>query len=285
MDADLTAMMDNIMHDPVDGPVRNSLGLCGINTAMELLEADDPVVDTLVYDDNGKDTNLPPIKKIEIKYLCNFLIDRYIKKLLIDSSAFVRQDFQNFITSPGTDTPFAPTVPSCVVNATQVHADVKPDGCYPTAATDDECTKVHNKAVDHDDRTTANPVKSTQIDSNATTTANVTFDVKNGPTIDTSSYEFPNTTGHSKATTEETELSKELKKIRIHGSTSKEELDQICHYDYDFDNGRHGASTHENADGENCSFDNIDLDDIPILPKKVPPDPYDGDNPISSHEE
>ena len=73
MDADLTAMMDSIISDPVDGPLRKSLGLYGINTAMELLEADDPVVATLVYDDHGKDTDLPPMMKIKIKLLPTFL--------------------------------------------------------------------------------------------------------------------------------------------------------------------------------------------------------------------
>ena len=59
MDADFTATMDNILNDPVDGPMRQALGLYGINTPMNLLQADDPIVDTLVYNANGTDTDLP----------------------------------------------------------------------------------------------------------------------------------------------------------------------------------------------------------------------------------
>jgi len=36
MDTDLTAVLENIMNNPVDGLMRKALGLCGINTAMLL---------------------------------------------------------------------------------------------------------------------------------------------------------------------------------------------------------------------------------------------------------
>ena len=73
--------------------------------------------------------------------------------------------------------------------------------CYfPTAVTDDECQKVHNNAVDTADKTTADPVESTHLVSNATTTENATSVVENGLTIDTSRCGPPTPTGRSTTT-------------------------------------------------------------------------------------
>ena len=65
MDADLAAMMDGIIVDPVDGPVRTSLITCGILTPGDLLEANDAIVDFLTYDDNGtdKEQGRPSVQK------------------------------------------------------------------------------------------------------------------------------------------------------------------------------------------------------------------------------
>ena len=133
--------------------------------------------------------------KIKIKFLRNFFMDRYIKKLRIGSSTFVQQDFMDFITSPGND--HSLLLYPLALLMLHVHTDVQPDGYYPSAVPTDKCTKVHNKAVDLADKTTADPV-STQIDSNVTMTEDSTSDVENGPTIDTSSYGSLNTTGRSK---------------------------------------------------------------------------------------
>ena len=89
--------------------------------------------------------------------------------------------------------------------------------------------------------------------------------------------------GRSITTKEETDLPKDSKKLCIHGSTSKEDLDKNCYSDTYFDKGRSGASTLETVFGEYRSSDNIHSDDILVPPKKVPPDLYDRDNPVSTH--
>ena len=191
MDADITAMMD-IIGERVDGPMRQALGLCGINTAIQLLQAHEPIVTNLFYNDNGTATKLHRRDKGPITNLRNFLLDRWVKKLPIDSSSFVRLEFLNFVCDPGYNrTSFAPPLPTSVANAAKVHADVMPDGYFSTAVTDDECKKVHNIALDPADETTSDPVESTHLVSNATTTENATSVVENGLIIDTSRYGSP----------------------------------------------------------------------------------------------
>ena len=69
---------------------------------MELLEADDQVVDitmvyiTMVYDVHGKDIDFPPMNKKKLKFLRNLLMERWVKKLPIDSTTFVRLDLQHW---------------------------------------------------------------------------------------------------------------------------------------------------------------------------------------------
>ena len=111
---------------------------------------------------------------------------------------------------------------------------------------------------------TADTVESTQLVSIATTTEIATSVVENGPTIDTSRYGSLTPTGRSKTTKEKKSI---YRKNWRRFSSTDQELDKIFHYYYyDFDNGRYGASTLENVDGENRSSDNIDSNDIPILP-------------------
>ena len=75
-----------------------------------------------------------------------------------------------------------------------------PDGYFSTAVTDDESKKVHNIAVDPADETISDPVESTHLVSNSTTTENTTSVVENELTIDTSRYGSPTPTGRSTIT-------------------------------------------------------------------------------------
>ena len=248
MDAVLMAMLEDVLQDPSNGPIRQSFLIADIKERDDLLAVPNFVLDGLTYDDNGTAKDVPPLTKTQIKDFRNFLLDRTRKKLPIDSSTFTIQDFQQFSTSPANVCPFADT-----------HHDVAPA-----------------------DKTTADPVVSTTIDSIATTTVNVPSAVENESTIDTSSYGSPTTT-NSKASAKAIEFSNESKQICIHGSTSKEELDTICYSDSNFANGRFDNSILATVCDENRSSDNIISDDVLILPKKVPPDPYDRDNPVSNH--
>ena len=99
MDANLMAMMDNIIIDPADGQVRKSPSIFGIDTAMDLLQAADPVVDTLIYDDNGTDKDVHVFKKNQLKNLQDFLFNRINLRTLdaLGPSTFSLSDVNDFV--------------------------------------------------------------------------------------------------------------------------------------------------------------------------------------------
>jgi len=301
MDAALAALLEDILKDPPAGPIRKSFEAAFIKTTGDLCRVQDYILDTLKYELNGTDTDLPPMRIVRIKCLRDFLANRNSENLPLDSSSFVTHDVTAFITARRHVSPFALTVPTSVVTAPQGNAVIKRDGYFPTAANDDKCEKEcqafidalieppkitthsNNDSIDSADKITTDPADSTKIVSNASTIVHTASAVDTALAIVTPRYASPIHIGRSTTTKEETELSTDSKKICILRSTSTKELDIICHYGDVIDNGRYGASALDDVNAENCSSDNIDLADISIPPKIVPPDPYDRDNPVSSH--
>ena len=76
MDDNLSKLLVDVIKEPPTGPVHKSFYAQAILTIKDLLASDDAIVDLLSYDDNGTDTDLYPIRKIQIKNLRDCLLDR-----------------------------------------------------------------------------------------------------------------------------------------------------------------------------------------------------------------
>lgn len=118
MDAVLTALLEVILSDPPDGPIQKSFNAAYVETPDDFLMMPDSIVDTLKYDNNGTDEDIPPLRKVKIKNLRNFLMDRINQNLPIDSSTFEKKDVTNFVAAGGNIycPPIAPPVSTSVVN-------------------------------------------------------------------------------------------------------------------------------------------------------------------------
>ena len=98
MDAVLAALLEDILKDPLDGPVQISFNASLIESTLDFLAADDHILNVLAYDENGTDKAIHPMRIHKIKLLREFIKDRNIKRLPLDSSSFVIDDYQRFIT-------------------------------------------------------------------------------------------------------------------------------------------------------------------------------------------
>lgn len=117
MEAALSSLLEDILLDPPDGPIRQSFNAVYIESTMDLISSENTLLEALTYDNAGTDTAIPPLRITKIKHLRDFLKDRDNQKLTIDSSSFVLKDVRRFISSGATIT--APPAPASVVHAIQ----------------------------------------------------------------------------------------------------------------------------------------------------------------------